>query len=130
MAGDFHVVVNGEQKGPFGQTEITAMLENGEMQKDTYVWREGMDEWAMASSVPELASLLKTHEKAEPKIEIKKPEPLSAPPQKVKTAIVPPAKMTPEELAQKIRSGEITPQEAQKLLSYVIMPEKNASKKK
>ena len=58
MAFEFYAVIDGEQKGPFGQADLSAMIESGEVRADTHVWREGMDEWAGAASVPEIAELI------------------------------------------------------------------------
>jgi predicted Zn finger-like uncharacterized protein len=53
--GDWHVVVNDAQEGPFTSEEITAKVEAGDLGLDTFVWKEGMAEWVPLGSVPELA---------------------------------------------------------------------------
>lgn len=53
----YNVSVNGQQSGPFGLSELQQMAQAGQLRKDTYVWKQGMAEWALAGSVSELAAL-------------------------------------------------------------------------
>ena len=53
----YSVSVNGQQSGPFGWPELQQMSQNGQLTKETYVWKQGMSEWAMAGQVQELAAL-------------------------------------------------------------------------
>lgn len=50
----WHVVVNGEQQGPFAPPQIGEMLSNAQIDWEAYVWREGFDNWLPARDVPEL----------------------------------------------------------------------------
>lgn len=49
----YYLAVNGQQLGPF---DVNQLMANG-LTQNSYVWTEGMPNWAPASSVPELASL-------------------------------------------------------------------------
>ena len=53
----YSVSVNGQQSGPFGWPQLQQMSQNGQLTKETYVWKQGMSEWAMAGQVQELAAL-------------------------------------------------------------------------
>jgi predicted Zn finger-like uncharacterized protein len=55
-AGDavWHVVVAGEQQGPFAPRQIGELLAEGKIDWEAYVWREGMDNWQPAKDVEEL----------------------------------------------------------------------------
>lgn len=53
MNEQYFIIVDGQQKGPYPR-EVLRMQG---MTPDTYVWREGMDGWAQASSMPELTAL-------------------------------------------------------------------------
>ena len=53
MNEQYFIIVDGQQKGPYPR-EVLRMQG---MTPDTYVWREGMDGWAQASSMPELSTL-------------------------------------------------------------------------
>lgn len=53
----FHISVNGVQNGPFTMQQLAMLVQNGQMDRRTYVWRQGMSGWELAGNVPELASL-------------------------------------------------------------------------
>ncbi|HVU51349.1 MAG TPA: GYF domain-containing protein, partial [Polyangia bacterium] len=57
-AGGWHLVVDGDQVGPVPESDIRARLERGEINADTYVWKEGFADWLKLSAIPELASLV------------------------------------------------------------------------
>jgi predicted Zn finger-like uncharacterized protein len=50
----WHVVVGGDQQGPFAPSQIGEMLTVGTIDWEAYVWREGFDGWVPARDVPEL----------------------------------------------------------------------------
>ena len=56
----FFIHLNGQQLS--GQTiqNMSVYIQNGLMNGDTLVWRQGMPQWAKASQVPELAHLFNT----------------------------------------------------------------------
>ena len=53
----YHVSVNGSQTGPFNMLQLQQLVQNGQLTPQTYVWKQGMANWAFAGNVPELASL-------------------------------------------------------------------------
>lgn len=53
MDTSYFIIVNGEQRGPFAPDE----LRQQGIRPETYVWREGMENWSHASNLPELAYL-------------------------------------------------------------------------
>src|SRR5262245_7188303 len=56
-ADGWHLVVDGDQVGPVGEAEIRARVERGEVNSETYVWKEGFADWLKLSAIPELAHL-------------------------------------------------------------------------
>jgi len=54
---EYHVALNGQATGPFSLMVLRQQLAKGELQKDTLVWAAGMEDWAEASRVPELAEM-------------------------------------------------------------------------
>ena len=54
----YFVFINGQQVG--GQTiyNLRDLINKGDMDGETMVWKSGMPQWAKASDVPEIASLL------------------------------------------------------------------------
>ncbi|MBO8456113.1 MAG: SPFH domain-containing protein [Bacteroidetes bacterium] len=52
----YHVIVNGQQSGPYNMTQVSNMIASGQLTRDSYVWKQGMPAWAQASALPELAA--------------------------------------------------------------------------
>ncbi len=53
----FHVVINGQQAGPYDINTLTSMAASNQLTRETLVWRQGMASWIAAGQVPELASI-------------------------------------------------------------------------
>lgn len=47
---EWYFAINGESNGPISPSEIKSLLERGEIDKDTHVWREGMSDWKTLSA--------------------------------------------------------------------------------
>ncbi len=52
----YHVLIEGEQKGPYEASSVARMIEHGVIDQATLVWTIGMNDWQPAESVPELAA--------------------------------------------------------------------------
>jgi len=53
----YSVSVNGQTSGPFNWQQLQQMVQNGQLQKNTHVWKQGMAGWELAGNVQELSSL-------------------------------------------------------------------------
>lgn len=53
----WYIVVDGEQKGPLPPIQLSQLFAKGSVGLDSYVWREGFDDWKVAGDVPELAQI-------------------------------------------------------------------------
>lgn len=53
----YHISINGSQAGPFNMQQLAQMAQNGQLNPQTYVWKQGMANWAFAKDVAELAAL-------------------------------------------------------------------------
>lgn len=53
----YHIIVNGAQAGPFNMRQLAQMAQSGQLTQQTYVWKQGMAKWELASNVPELTRL-------------------------------------------------------------------------
>ncbi len=53
----FNVAVNGQSTGPFDIATLTQMATNGQLTKESLVWKNGMANWTQAGTVAELAGL-------------------------------------------------------------------------
>jgi membrane protease subunit (stomatin/prohibitin family) len=56
-AVSYYVAIGGQQSGPFDINTLKQMVTQGQMNKETLVWKEGMDQWAPAGSAPDLINL-------------------------------------------------------------------------
>ena len=54
----WHVVINGDQQGPFAPVQLGEMLTAGTIDWEVYVWREGFDNWLAARDVPDLVEAI------------------------------------------------------------------------
>ena len=55
----WHVGIGGEQKGPFTEQDVKDMLAKGELTAKDLIWKEGMEKWEPASTIPEFADAVK-----------------------------------------------------------------------
>jgi len=53
----YHVSVNGAQAGPFNMQQLAQLTQNGQLTPQTYVWKQGMQNWVFAGNVDELSAL-------------------------------------------------------------------------
>jgi membrane protease subunit (stomatin/prohibitin family) len=53
----YSVSVNGQTAGPFNLQQLQQMVQNGQLQKTTHVWKQGMAAWEIAGNVQELSNL-------------------------------------------------------------------------
>ncbi len=56
----YMIANNGQQFGPFDMQQMQQMALNGQLTKDTYVWRQGMSQWERAGNVHDLACFFTT----------------------------------------------------------------------
>jgi hypothetical protein len=53
----YHVAMNGQAAGPFDMTALSQMVQAGTLTKESFVWKQGMPDWAKAEAVQELQPL-------------------------------------------------------------------------
>ncbi len=53
----YFVSIGGQQAGPFAVAQLPLLVQNGTLTPQTYVWKQGMAQWDLASNQPELAPL-------------------------------------------------------------------------
>jgi hypothetical protein len=53
----FFIAVDGKPQGPFDVAALRARIAEKSLSAGTLVWREGMAQWAPASSVADMAAL-------------------------------------------------------------------------
>jgi predicted Zn finger-like uncharacterized protein len=56
--GGWHLVVDGDQVGPVSESDIRARFERGEINAETFAWKEGFADWLKLSAIPEFAQFV------------------------------------------------------------------------
>lgn len=54
---NYMLAVNGQQAGPYNWAQLLQLVQQGQLTQQTYVWKQGMAEWALAGQVQELMPL-------------------------------------------------------------------------
>lgn len=57
MNSEYYVDVDGMQEGPFVLNELSRLYGEGKLKRDTFVWKEGADDWQEAKDLVELSFL-------------------------------------------------------------------------
>ncbi len=53
----WHIAEGGQSRGPFAQSSLLAMIQSGELTRDTQMWTAGQDGWKPAGEIDALASM-------------------------------------------------------------------------
>ena len=53
----YYVGLNGQQAGPFTMQQLSSLVNNGQMNGQTLVWKQGLEGWVPANTLTELQSL-------------------------------------------------------------------------
>jgi hypothetical protein len=53
QAAPFWAAINNQQAGPFDANALQQMVQQGQITRETLVWRQGMANWTAAGQVPE-----------------------------------------------------------------------------
>lgn len=54
----YYVMLEGKQAGPFDEPELSRIIADGKVTKDTYVWKPGMAKWETAENVADVLRLV------------------------------------------------------------------------
>ena len=57
----YFTAVNGQQAGPFTIQQLQQLAGNGQLTRQTYIWKQGMANWDFAENIPEVATLFGTN---------------------------------------------------------------------
>jgi hypothetical protein len=55
----YYYTKDGQQYGPVSEFQISNSILNGEINAFTYLWKNGMPEWALATQFQEFQNILK-----------------------------------------------------------------------
>lgn len=54
----YYAVIDGKQAGPFSEQELSRLIEEKKVFKETYIWKPGLTNWQVAENVPEILKLV------------------------------------------------------------------------
>ncbi|MBE5899780.1 MAG: DUF4339 domain-containing protein [Lachnospiraceae bacterium] len=54
----YYAVIDGNQAGPYSLTELSRLIGEKKVVKETYIWKPGMEKWEMAENVSEVLHLV------------------------------------------------------------------------
>lgn len=54
----YYVIIEGKQAGPFSEQELSRLITEKKILKETHVWKPGMPSWEIAEKVPEILKLV------------------------------------------------------------------------
>ena len=54
----YYVIIEGNQSGPFSEQELSRLITEKKVVKETYIWKPGLPKWEMAEKLPEILKLV------------------------------------------------------------------------
>ena len=54
----YYVVIDNSVAGPFSLTELSRLISDRRIVKETYVWKAGMKDWTLVENVPEILKFI------------------------------------------------------------------------
>lgn len=54
----YYAVIDGKQSGPYSLTELSRLINEKKIVKETYIWRPGMSQWNLVENIEEILRLV------------------------------------------------------------------------
>lgn len=54
----YYAIIEGKQAGPFSEQELSRLISEKKVFKETYIWKPGMPKWEIAEKLPEIIKLV------------------------------------------------------------------------
>jgi len=54
----YFAIIDGLQMGPFSEQEISRLISEKKIMKETYIWKPGLVKWQIAEQLPEILKLV------------------------------------------------------------------------
>lgn len=54
----YFAVIDGKQSGPYSLTELSRLITEKKIVKETYIWKPGMPQWELAENISEVLHLV------------------------------------------------------------------------
>ena len=54
----YYAIIEGNQAGPFSEQELSRLITEKKIVKETYIWKPGLPKWQIAEKLPEILKLV------------------------------------------------------------------------
>ena len=54
----YYAMIEGSQQGPFAQNELSKLVNEKKIVKETYIWTPGMKNWDLAENIPDVLKIV------------------------------------------------------------------------
>lgn len=54
----YYAMIEGKQVGPFSEQELSRLITDKKVVKETYIWKPGLPKWEIAEKLPEILKLV------------------------------------------------------------------------
>lgn len=54
----YFAIIEGNQVGPFSESELARLISEKKIFKETYIWKPGLSKWEIAEKMPEILKLV------------------------------------------------------------------------
>lgn len=54
----YYAIIEGKQTGPFSEQELSRLISEKKICKETYIWKPGLPQWEIAERLPEILKLV------------------------------------------------------------------------
>jgi len=54
----YYAMIEGNQAGPFSEQELSRLITEKRVVKETYIWKPGLPQWEIAEKLPEVLKLV------------------------------------------------------------------------
>ena len=54
----YYAMIEGSQAGPFSEQELSRLIADKKVTKETYIWKPGLSKWEIAERIPEVLKLV------------------------------------------------------------------------
>jgi hypothetical protein len=54
----YYAIIEGSQAGPFTEQELSRLIAEKKVVKETYIWKPGLPNWEIAEKLPEILKLV------------------------------------------------------------------------
>lgn len=54
----YYVALDGKAAGPFDEAELSRLITQGQLTRQTYLWKSGMSDWILAENLPDILKLV------------------------------------------------------------------------